>query len=152
MLHQWIYTVIFTGIISTVAPMSTSTTTTARNIEDENVPLVLSEAVQGSIGRLPCNVTPPIDDDKVILVIWYKDGLTTPIYSFDVRTSKLEKGSHWVDEKNFGRRAYFQAAVQPASLTIESTKSSDSGMYRCRVDFHKSPTRNARVQLKVISK
>ncbi|XP_055701881.1 nephrin-like [Phlebotomus papatasi] len=149
MFNQWIYTVICTGIISTVNPMS-STTTTSRNIEDENVPLVLSEAVQGSIGRLPCNVTPPILDDKVILVIWYKDGYTTPIYSFDVRKSKFEKGAHWVDEKSFGGRAFFQAAAQPASLTIDSTKSSDSGTYRCRVDFHKSPTRNARVQLKVI--
>lgn len=44
------------------------------------VPLFISEAVQGTQGRLPCNVTPPIDADKVILVIWYKDGLSTPIY------------------------------------------------------------------------
>ncbi|XP_059607786.1 nephrin-like [Phlebotomus argentipes] len=146
MLNQWIYTVIFTGIIS----VSGSSTTTSRNIEDENVPLVLSEAVQGSIGRLPCNVTAPIVDDKVALVIWYKDGYVTPIYSFDVRHSQFEKGKHWVDENTFGGRAFFQAAAQPASLTIDSTKSSDSGTYRCRVDFNKSPTRNARVQLKVI--
>lgn len=72
-------------------------------------------------------------------------------YSFDARTSKFEKGSHWVDESLSGR-AYFQVAAEPASLTIESTKDSDSGTYRCRVDFHKSPTRNARVQLKIISK
>lgn len=64
----------------------------------------------------------------------------------------MEKGSHWMDEQNLGRRAFFQAAAQPATLSIESTESIDSGTYRCRVDFHKSPTRNSRVQLKVISK
>lgn len=57
-----------------------------------------------------------------------------------------------MDEQNLGRRAFFQAAAQPATLTIEKTESIDSGTYRCRVDFHKSPTRNSRVQLKVISK
>lgn len=73
-------------------------------------------------------------------------------FSFDARGSKFEKGSHWVDEKSLGGRAFFQAAASPATLTIEATKSIDSGMYRCRVDFHKSPTRNSKVQLRVISK
>lgn len=71
--------------------------------------------------------------------------------SFDARDSNLEKGSHWVDDKTLGGRAYFQAAAEPATLTIESMKSVDSGLYRCRVDFLKTPTRNSRVQLKVIS-
>lgn len=57
-----------------------------------------------------------------------------------------------MDDKTLGKRGYFQAAAQPPTLNIESIRDSDSGMYRCRVDFHKSPTRNARVQLKVISK
>lgn len=46
------------------------------------VPLFISESVLGTQGRLPCNVTPPIEADKVILVIWYKDGLSTPIYRY----------------------------------------------------------------------
>lgn len=71
--------------------------------------------------------------------------------SFDVRDAKFEKGSHWVDEKTFGGRAYFQAGAQPASLVINNSTREDRGLYRCRVDFHKSPTRNARVQLRVIS-
>lgn len=58
-----------------------------------------------------------------------------------------------MDERKFGGRAYFQAAARPAAaLIIDNTTNADSGLYRCRVDFHKSPTRNARVQLRVISK
>lgn len=72
--------------------------------------------------------------------------------SFDARSSDFEKGSHWLDEKSLGGRAYFQASATPASLIIDGAQDSDSGMYRCRVDFHKSPTRNSRVQLKIIRK
>lgn len=72
--------------------------------------------------------------------------------SFDARTTDVEKGSHWLDEKNLGGRAYFDASAAPASLNIDEAQDSDSGLYRCRVDFHKSPTRNSRVQLKIIRK
>lgn len=71
--------------------------------------------------------------------------------SFDVRDAKFEKGSHWVDEQKFAGRAYFQTtAPAAAALILANATSADSGVYRCRVDFHKSPTRNARVQLRVI--
>jgi len=43
-------------------------------------PPVLAESIMGTVGRLPCNVTPPIYEDRVALVIWYKVGLKTPIY------------------------------------------------------------------------
>lgn len=75
-------------------------------------------------------------------------------FSFDVRDAKYEQqGSHLVDEQKFGKRAYFQAKAQSlAALVVDNTTSADSGLYRCRVDFNKSPTRNARVQLRVIGK
>ncbi|XP_037916377.1 nephrin isoform X1 [Hermetia illucens] len=131
---------------------SAITASVTRNIEEENGPFMISEAVQGTVGRLPCNVTPPVPEDKVALVIWYKEGHSKPIYSVDTRNSNFAKGTHWVEE-NFGGRASFQAGGSPetpAVLTIKSTKSADSGVYRCRVDFQKSPTRNSKVQLKVI--
>lgn len=73
-------------------------------------------------------------------------------FSFDARTTEFEKGSHWLDEKSLGSRAYFQASTSPASLIINEAQDSDSGIYRCRVDFHKTPTRYSRVQLKIIRK
>lgn len=73
-------------------------------------------------------------------------------FSFDARNTDFEKGSHWLDEKSLGSRAYFQADTNPASLIINEAQDSDSGIYRCRVDFHKSPTRNSPVQLKIIRK
>lgn len=72
--------------------------------------------------------------------------------SFDARSTDFEKGSHWLDEKSLGSRAYFQASATPPSLIINDAQDSDSGIYRCRVDFHKSPTKNSRVQLKIIRK
>ncbi|XP_031626202.1 nephrin-like isoform X1 [Contarinia nasturtii] len=122
----------------------------AQNIEDNMESMHVVEAVKGTIGRLPCNITPSVKGDKIILVIWYKDGYSVPIYSFDARNTDFEKGSHWLDEKNLGSRAYFQASSNPASLIINEAQDSDSGIYRCRVDFHKSPTRNSPVQLKII--
>ncbi|XP_037033009.1 nephrin-like isoform X2 [Bradysia coprophila] len=120
------------------------------SIEGENVPINFIEAVQGTTARIPCDVTPPIDDDKITLVIWYKDGLTTPIYSFDARDFKIETGSHWSDETILNGRGFFQLKANPATFAIEAVKNSDTGIYRCRVDFQKNPTRNSKFNLTVI--
>ncbi|XP_023033100.1 uncharacterized protein LOC6638446 isoform X2 [Drosophila willistoni] len=133
---------------ATRARVSSSTTMT-RNIEEENGPPVLSESIMGTMGRLPCNVTPPIYEDRVALVIWYKVGLKTPIYSVDTRDSNFAQGTHWSDE-TYRERLSFYVEGRAGTLTIKSTTEDDTGEYRCRVDFQKSPTRNSKVNLTVI--
>uniref|UniRef100_A0A182PH73 Ig-like domain-containing protein n=1 Tax=Anopheles epiroticus TaxID=199890 RepID=A0A182PH73_9DIPT len=120
-------------------------------------PLHLSEAVLGTVGQLECNITSPINGDRAILVIWYKGAQTIPFYTplctvliqkFDARD--VREGSHRSSNSSFDGRANFYPNRTPAMLEILQTKPTDSGIYRCRVDFHKSPTRNTRVQLTVI--
>uniref|UniRef100_T1GRC7 Ig-like domain-containing protein n=1 Tax=Megaselia scalaris TaxID=36166 RepID=T1GRC7_MEGSC len=71
-------------------------------------------------------------------------------WNFDRRDLSTDTGSHWADD-SLGRRAYFHVAARPAALTIKNTTAEDNGVYRCRVDFQKSPTRNSKVELRVIS-
>lgn len=117
------------------------------------VPLYHTEAVVGSEARLPCNLTSPITGDRVSLVIWYKEGQSTPIYSFDVRhTEQLDKGSHHeAGNGSLNGRSHFNTTLLP-SFVITNVKGQDNGLYRCRVDFVKSPTRNIKIQLSVIGK
>lgn len=114
------------------------------------VPLFHTEAVVGSEARLPCNLTSPITDDRVSLVIWYKEGQSTPIYSFDVRhAEQLDKGSHHEGTGSLNGRSHFNTTLLP-SFVITNVKGQDNGLYRCRADFVKSPTRNIKIQLSVI--
>lgn len=116
-----------------------------------SAPLYHTDAVQGSVAILPCNITPPILEDRVSLVIWYKEGQTTPIYSFDLRDSHiLDSGSHHEGNSSLNGRSHFNITRSPAAFIINNTKSYDNGLYRCRVDFLRSPTRNLKIQLSVI--
>jgi hypothetical protein len=53
-------------------------------------------------------------------------------------------------KSGFDRRADFQAGSYPAHLLVSDLKLSDEGVYRCRVDYRYSPTRNALVNLTVV--
>lgn len=70
--------------------------------------------------------------------------------SFDVRGRKYGQAKLWSSPLWFSSRAYFSTVTQPAQLKVENIKLSDEGMYRCRVDFKNSPTRNLKINLTVI--
>lgn len=80
--------------------------------------------------------------------------------SFDARKHPLSEGRHWYDPQILGARAHFQlgggssgngGGSNISRLSVADIRSGDHGVYRCRVDFKLSPTRNARVNLTVIS-
>ncbi|GLH02172.1 Uncharacterized protein GBIM_08211 [Gryllus bimaculatus] len=69
---------------------------------------------------------------------------------FDVRGRQYGQAKMWSSPKAFGKRAYFRTASTPAQLLVEDVKLADEGVYRCRVDFRNSPTRNQKINLTVI--
>lgn len=71
-------------------------------------------------------------------------------FSFDVRGRPIGQAKQWASPTVFGPRAYFSTGQRPAQLKVDNIKISDEGMYRCRVDFRNSPTRNLKINLTVI--
>ncbi|XP_054283784.1 nephrin-like [Macrosteles quadrilineatus] len=114
---------------------------------EEKVPTSDAQAVSGYRAGIPCDLRPPSRDDSALLVIWYKNDTKKPIYSYDVRD---DKPRHWSDVAVLGTRAKFLPDSTPAELRLTPVKETDAGVYRCRVDFQKSPTRNAKVNFTVI--
>ncbi|KAI9582882.1 hypothetical protein GQX74_012099, partial [Glossina fuscipes] len=88
--------------------------------------------------------------DKVQLVIWYREGTDKPIYTFDARGRSLHQAIPWADENIFKNKAHFYYDSNPPALRVKNIQTSDAGLYKCRVDFHKSPTRNWRINVTVL--
>lgn len=72
--------------------------------------------------------------------------------SFDVRGRQFGQAKLWSSPAAFGSRAFFRTASHPAQLLVDDIKLTDEGMYRCRVDFRNSPTRNLKINFTVIGK
>jgi hypothetical protein len=70
----------------------------------------------------------------------------------DIRGKVAEMGVHWKDSEVVDERAYFRTVTEPATLSLDTVDESDEAIYRCRVDFKTSPTRNYKVKLTVIGK
>ena len=129
-------------------------------IDERNVsvPLLSVETVLGMMTNLPCNITPSVPGDQVLIVLWYKDGYGKPIYSFDLRHEaggEEDGGKLWArsDSGDDIPRAQLNVNSHPtAFLALFGVKEKDGGTYRCRVDFKKSPTRFWKVELTVIGR
>ncbi|ODM97669.1 Nephrin, partial [Orchesella cincta] len=69
---------------------------------------------------------------------------------FDARGRGLKTAKTWSSSAGFDERAAFQAGSYPAHLLVNDLHVGDQGLFRCRVDFRYSPTRNALVNLTVV--
>jgi hypothetical protein len=107
-------------------------------------------AVLGGEIALPCNVTPPTYDDGVSLVLWYRDDTGNPIYTVDARIIHLDKAKHFSATDILGSRGVFNITYPMSYLRIKPVESTDSGEYRCRVDFRRARTVNRILKLNVI--
>ncbi|KAL7637586.1 UNVERIFIED_CONTAM: hypothetical protein RMT77_012314 [Armadillidium vulgare] len=115
----------------------------------ESSPVLVVRGVLGGRALLPCDINPPTPTDAPILVLFYVENKKTPIYSLDSRDSSLYSAYHWCDPE-LEDRVDMQVDYGNQGLLLHRIRSSDEGLYRCRVDFKASPTRNSRVRLDVI--
>ncbi|XP_060805169.1 nephrin [Amyelois transitella] len=119
---------------------------------DRPTPLSHVEGVLGKKAALPCDIQPLSADDNVSMVLWFRvEDSGEPIYSYDVRHRPGSLPRLWSSSAGFGSRAFFRAQSKPAALFVDDVHAADAGMYRCRVDFAKSSTRNVRVNFTVIT-
>ncbi|KAL0884209.1 hypothetical protein ABMA27_016211 [Loxostege sticticalis] len=112
-------------------------------VRAESLDAVKVSAVSGGEATLPCD-TRSQPTDVLLLVVWYKDDV--PIYSYDARVKTTS--AHWADNVLAGRAKW--QVTQPSMLRIHDVIAADRALYRCRVDFKISPTRNHKIILDVI--
>ncbi|XP_017758029.1 PREDICTED: hemicentin-2-like [Eufriesea mexicana] len=118
---------------------------------DEPIPMLEVSSVAGFKAQIPCDIDPTSKSEVVSMVFWYKDERDgEPIYSLDARRKSIAQAKLWSDPHVFGERATMRTNVEPAKLEIDPLEAADAGVYRCRVDYKNSPTRNQKVNLTVI--
>nr|XP_024215250.1 nephrin isoform X2 [Halyomorpha halys] len=125
--------------------------TTSETAEfQKNLPAEVIWAQEGGDAELPCDVEPSAPGDRINMILWFKDSTGIPLYSVDGRYGGLERASHGAMVHDLGQRSNFDRGP-PARLRISKVKKEDQGVFRCRVDFLNSPTRNYRVNLTLIT-
>ncbi|XP_043226063.1 hemicentin-1-like [Amphibalanus amphitrite] len=72
------------------------------------------------------------------------------LFNYDFR-NRDESNRRWHNTSVFGSRVDFVPGRRPAVLTLRDLGPADQAIYKCRVDFQHSRTRNALVNLTVIT-
>lgn len=119
----------------------------------DTIPARIVWAAVDHDAELPCDITAPGPQDGVKLVLWFKDSTGIPLYSLDSRSGvAISAAQHSTIASDLGQRLFFSLGTTPkeARLQIRNIKPSDGGVYRCRVDYFNSPTRNYRVNLTLV--
>ncbi|XP_026314948.1 hemicentin-2-like isoform X2 [Hyposmocoma kahamanoa] len=84
-----------------------------------------------------------------MLLVWYKNGVDSPIYSFDARIGR-EWFSDKINDIKDGQRLKADINSQPTSLIITDLMEYDQALYHCRVDFALAQTRYLGVNVTVV--
>ncbi|XP_055546897.1 synaptogenesis protein syg-2 isoform X2 [Wyeomyia smithii] len=115
-----------------------------------DVPVHVEKVLVNDTAQIKCDVSSNLPNDRILLVVWYKDNV--PIYSYDTRVKKSELPSHWRDGSILEDRANFKPLRDKsrAELVISPVLKKDAGVFRCRVDFLLSPTKNSNVNLEIV--
>ncbi|XP_071530298.1 uncharacterized protein [Panulirus ornatus] len=99
--------------------------------------------VAGRASDLPCYLNPRTPGDRPKLILWYKRGTRTPVFSHDGRVPQMRSDIR----QNEGTLTVSRGA---ATLTLHNLTLSQAGVYECRVDFFKSPTHTNCVNLTIV--
>ncbi|XP_038121760.1 synaptogenesis protein syg-2 [Culex quinquefasciatus] len=115
-----------------------------------DVPVHVERVLVNDTAQIKCDVSSNLPNDRILLVVWYKDNV--PIYSYDTRVKSSELPSHWKDVSILENRANFKPLRDKsrAELVIVPVLKKDAGVFRCRVDFLLSPTKNSNVNLEIV--
>ncbi|XP_062557837.1 hemicentin-1 isoform X2 [Armigeres subalbatus] len=118
----------------------------------DTIPARTVWAAEGHLAELPCDITAQAQD-AVKVVLWFKDSIGVPLYSVDSRSGvSVLEGVQWATGDDLGQKLKIVITenLKEARLQISNINQSDCGVYRCRVDFFNSPTRNYRFNLTLV--
>ncbi|XP_055324550.1 B-cell receptor CD22 [Sitodiplosis mosellana] len=119
----------------------------------KNIPVRVVWAVKGKDVDLPCDIATTVPGDYPKLILWFKDTTGIPLYSIDSRERNVKFGTHSAIASDLGERLFFAIDdnnSKNARLQIKNVQDTDGGVYRCRVDFFNSATRNSRINLTLV--
>ncbi|GFU18858.1 ig-like domain-containing protein [Nephila pilipes] len=106
-------------------------------------------AVAGEKAAIPCNISTPLSDDQVSLILWYRVDMPNPIYTLDIRKRTIAEAKHFPSPE-IKDRSYFFMNIHPPTLILDPARVEDDGDYKCRVDLRRTRTLILHTSLHII--